>query len=171
MHQECATFVRGCTEVEWDGALVYEVGAYNVNGRCRDIVPQTWETWVGFDLDPGDDVVHVGDAVETMPGLESADVVVSTEVLEHYEGWSDLVGVMCDALRPGGWLLITCAGTGRPPHAADGSPGMPVDEHYRNVTLAEVVEVAGLHDVHKVYGEEGYPGDSRYLGRKAVAGG
>lgn len=169
MHQECATFIAGCAEVGWADALVYEVGAYNVNGRVRDIVPQTFREWVGFDLLAGPDVQHVGDAVDTLPGLPGCDVMVSAEVLEHYDGWDTLVAVMCDAVKPDGWVLITCAGRGRAPHSANGGPLMD-GEHYRNVELGELADLCAAHGVVKVYGEEGFPGDTRFLGRKVSDG-
>lgn len=168
MHAEVQAFLNGVREVEWDGALVYEVGALNVNGRARDCVPSGWHEWVGFDLLDGDSVDVPGDAIVTLPGRDPADVIVSTEVLEHCERWADLLGVMCDVLRPGGWLVVTCAGTGRAPHSASGAHELDPWEHYRNVTLEEVRTTCEAHGVFIVYGEEGFPGDTRYLGRKDV---
>lgn len=170
MHPEAVTFLAGCTEVEWADATVYEVGSLNVNGEARRCVPPGWADWVGFDLIEGDGVDHVGDARLLLPSFPLCDVVVSTEVLEHYEQWDGLIVAMCDVLRPGGWLLLTCAGKGRPSHSANGGP-LEFGEWYRNVTLDEVVEVAGSCGVVKVYGEEGYPGDTRFLGRKVEADG
>lgn len=168
MHTEVVQFLKQCTEVDYQGAIVYEVGALNVNGQARDVVPPLWARWVGFDLVAGDGVDFVGDATEFLPGMLPCDVMVSTEVLEHAPEWERLLGAMCDVMKPGGWMVLTCAGTGRRPHAADGSPGGPhPGEYYRNVTLAEVVEVCEAHGVQKLYGEEGWPGDTRFLGRKA----
>lgn len=170
MHVEAVTFLAGCTEVEWEGAIVYEVGALNVNGEARRCVPPGWLEWVGFDLLEGDGVEVVGDARLELPNYPPCDVVVSTEVLEHYEQWDGLLAAMCDVLRPGGWLVFTCAGNGRPPHSANGGP-LQDGEWYRNVTLIEVEDVAAEHGVTKVYGEEGYPGDTRFLGRKVESDG
>lgn len=171
MHPEVQQFIQSCTEVRWDNAIVYEVGALNVNGQARDIVPQTWAKWVGFDLVEGDGVDFVGDASAFLPGMLPCDVMVSTEVLEHAPEWAHLLGTMCDVIRPGGWLVLTCAGKGRKPHAADGSPGGPhPGEYYLNVELHEVAEVCAAHGVAQVYGEEGWPGDTRFLGRKADDG-
>lgn len=171
MHPEVALFVRECTQVDFTDAVVYEVGALNVNGQVRDMVPEGWREWVGFDLVAGDGVDHVGDAAQLLPNFPPCDVMVSTEVLEHAPEWAHLLVTMCDAIRPGGWLLLTCAGNGRKPHAADGSPGGPhPGEYYRNVSLAEVQTVAARVGVEMVHGEEGWPGDTRFLGRKVNDG-
>jgi SAM-dependent methyltransferase len=167
MHPEVIAFVKSCNEVDYTGALVYEVGAQDVNGATRDLVPQTYARWVGFDLVAGPGVDYVGDAEQTIPGNPPCDVMISTEVLEHAERWAELLGVMCDAIKPGGWLVLTCAGKGRRPHGANGGPFPEPGEWYRNVELHEVDAVCTAHGLSMVYGEEGYPGDTRYLGRKA----
>jgi SAM-dependent methyltransferase len=170
MHPEVATFLAACKEVEWDGATVYEVGSFNVNGQARHAVPPGWAQWVGFDLLEGEGVDHVGDALELLPKMARCDVVVSCEVLEHYDRWAELIIAMCAVLLPGGWLVVTCAGKGRAAHSAGGGP-LEDGEHYRNVTLEEVETVAADAGVVKVYGEEGYPGDTRYLGKKMIVDG
>jgi len=167
VHPEVALFLQQC-EVDYTDALVYEVGALNVNGQARDLVPQTWARWVGFDLVDGPGVDHPGDAADLLPGFDPCDILVSTEVLEHAPEWESLLGAMCDVIRPGGHLVLTCAGKGRRPHAADGSPGGPhPGEWYRNVELHEVSAVCAAHGVSELYGEEGWPGDTRFFGKKA----
>ena len=167
MHSEVVQFLQSCREVGWLGSTVYEVGSLNVNGQARDVVSGGWRTWVGFDLVAGPGVDHAGDAAQLLPDHPQCDVMVSTEVLEHAPEWERLLTVMCNSIVPDGWLILTCAGTGRKPHAADGSPGGPhPGEWYRNVTLAEVEAVAAAAGVVKQWGEEGWPGDTRYLGRK-----
>ena len=167
MHSEVVQFLQSCREVGWLGSNVYEVGSLDVNGQARDVVPGGWRKWVGFDLVAGPGVDHVGDAAELLPDHPQCDVMVSTEVLEHAPEWANLLTVMCDRIVSGGWLVLTCAGRGRKPHAADGSPGGPhPGEWYRNVTLDEVEAVAAAAGVMREWGEEGWPGDTRFLGRK-----
>lgn len=168
MHAEVVQFLRSqsCANIPWHGATVYEVGSLDVNGQARDVVPEGWSTWLGFDLVEGLGVDHVGDAATILPTLPQCDIMVSTEVLEHAPDWQGLLSVMCDSLVTGGWLVLTCAGTGRPPHAADGSGPPHVGEYYANVSLHEVVVQALSRGVVYQYGEEGYPGDTRYVGRK-----
>ena len=111
--------------------------------------------------------LSVTDAAKLLRKVGRCDVMVSTEVLEHDPNWEQLLKTMCKVTRPKGWLLLTCAGKGREPHAAYGSDGGPLEgEHYRNVELDEVAAVCAKRGFTQVYGEEGPPGDTRYLGRK-----
>jgi SAM-dependent methyltransferase len=54
-------------------------------------------------------------------GEDSADVVISTEMLEHAEDWRAAVTGMVTVLAPGGLLLLTTRSTGFPyhPHPGD----------------------------------------------------
>jgi SAM-dependent methyltransferase len=147
--------------VRWADAEVVEVGSLNVNGRARDYVPRDWRSWIGIDLHAGPGVDIVGDAIDVLTP-DSCDIIVSAEVLEHCPDWVELVWSMVTAVRPGGSILITCAGTGRPEHGADGGSVKP-GEHYRNVTGTELC--AALPEwVHVVHVED-VDGDTRLLGR------
>ena len=67
MHPAAADFIRVQSHtINWLGVIVYEVGAFNVNGRARDFVPSGWLSWTGFDLLAGPEVDVVGDAAETL---------------------------------------------------------------------------------------------------------
>jgi len=176
MHAEVETFLRSklVSLLPWSAAVVWEVGSLNVNGQARDLVPEGWATWVGFDYESGPGVDVQGDAIETMPALttvngqpvEAPTIIVSTEALEHCPNWDTLLAVMCDELAPGGFIVLTCAGTGRSPHAADGSGPPHPGEHYRNVSLVEVAHACAANGVRMYYGEEGPPGDTRFVGWK-----
>lgn len=166
MHAEVTEFLRSATEVEWEGASVYEVGSADWNGRAADYVPTGWVSWIGIDIAAAPNVDLVGDARKVLPMLMPCDVVVSTEVFEHVEDWRGIVAAMAGALAPSGWFVATCAGTGRPPHGAEGHPLRP-DEYYANVSLAELAEACEAVGVVMVRGEEGAPGDTRFIGRKA----
>jgi hypothetical protein len=56
-----------------------------------------------------------------------------TELLEHVEDWRGCIATARHVLKPGGWLYITCASTGRHPHGARGGPVPDPGEWYRNV--------------------------------------
>lgn len=167
MHVEAAEFLRAQSkQVKWDGATVFEVGAYNVNGRARDFVPKGWTSWVGFDLMSGPDVDVVGDAIELLPKQGTCNVLVSTEVLEHCEAWAVLVQKMCESVRRGGYLLLTCAGPGRPEHSASGGE-LRSDEHYRNVSAFEVEAIASQFGFKTLVVAD-VNGDAQYLGKKTI---
>lgn len=168
MHHEVAAFLRSAKEPRWLASTVYEIGSLDVNGRASDHVPGGWKSWTGIDLVDGPGVDIPGDATGILPILDPCDIVVCCEVLEHYEQWPVLVAAMCDVLKPDGWLVLTCAGIGRKPHAADGTDGGPhPGEYYANVSLAELE--AATVGMTAVRGEESWPGDTRYLGRKVVS--
>jgi len=167
MHDEVRRFLLSSTEVPWEMANVVEVGSADWNGQARDICIG-WRSWVGIDLADTHGVDIVGDACDILPTLAPCDVVVSTEVLEHAANWRDIIAAMCAALRMDGWLVLTCAGTGRPAHSADGAHRLKPDEHYANVTLAEVRQACAEHGVTMMRGEEGPPGDTRFIGLKVA---
>ncbi len=113
-------------------ADVLEIGSYNVNGEVRHLFTGSY---LGLDIKPGAGVDVVADAATYRPG-RIFDVVVCCEVLEHTESWRDIVATCGGALRPGGVLILTCAGTGRAPHGADG--GTVGDEYYDNISVADL---------------------------------
>jgi SAM-dependent methyltransferase len=102
---------------------------------------------------PAVDVVC--DALDYDPP-QKVDLVICCEVLEHCMTWDSLIFHAAGWLKPGGKLLITCAGPGRDPHSAiDGGPLHP-DEHYGNISQTELIEelrFAGLMDI-EVSGNE-----------------
>ena len=77
-----------------------------------------------------------------LPGLlgaGSADVVVSTEMLEHAVDWQGCAAAMIDLLAPGGVLVITTRSAGFPHHP------YPTDEwRYSVEAMGQIMEGAGL---------------------------
>lgn len=140
MHAECEQFLAGpvVSSVPWRDARVIEIGAQDVNGATRYLVPSGWASWSGVDLVDGPGVDYVGDAQTVLEALvsdgELFDVAICTEVLEHTSTWPWIVKGMLDILRPDGALVITCAAPGRPEHGASGGP-LVKGEWYDNVGL------------------------------------
>lgn len=117
---------------------VVEVGSIDVNGSARQFFgPGT--RYVGCDRRAGKGVDVVCSGVDLVAELEGqADVVISTEVLEHDVDWQTTIGAFVDLARPGGLIVMTCAGPNRAPHSAFQN-GPPVDgEHYRNLGVGDV---------------------------------
>jgi SAM-dependent methyltransferase len=111
-------------------ARVVEVGSRDINGEIRSLIDAG--TYIGIDLEDGPGVDVVADCRFWEPPWK-ASLVVCAEVLEHAGDPRAVVDACISYLRPGGRLVITCAGPGREPHSGhDGGPVDP-DEHYANV--------------------------------------
>lgn len=130
-----------------DDVAVLDIGGRDLNGSPRMIFPNASPYHV-LDLRPGLNVDIVADAATWRPefnfsaGEAGYDLVICTEVFEHTPGWALILQTAMDALRPGGWLLFTCAGPGRPPHSGiEAVPGLIGDEWYANVSPRDVADV------------------------------
>lgn len=110
---------------------VIEIGSRDINGSVRSLFPNA--KWIGIDVVRGPGVDVVIDALDYNP-VEQVDLVICTEVLEHTEFWCQIISRAETWLKPGGRMILTCAGTGREPHSAsDGGP-LQAGEYYRNIT-------------------------------------
>jgi SAM-dependent methyltransferase len=121
-----------------DDLAVLDIGGRDLNGSPRMFFPNASPYHV-LDLRPGPNVDFVADAAEWRPTTLAYDLVICTEVFEHTDKWREILLTAWDALRPGGWLLFTCAGPGRPTHSGveavwELSPG----EWYANVSPQEI---------------------------------
>lgn len=143
MHPSVMDFLRseiGGGEIQ--GRSVLEVGSQNVNGSPREVlIPYGPSKYVGVDFGHGKCVDLVMDVKDLTAyfGVESFDVVVSTEMLEHAHDWRDAVDQMKDVLRPGGLLVVTTRSPGFPYH------GYPND--YWRFTVADFREIFADMDV------------------------
>lgn len=121
---------------------VLEIGARNINGTVRAWLP--WARYIGVDLMPGPDVDVVADGADYQP-LTPPDIVICAEVLEHSPRAQALVQHALAIVKPGGAVILTCAGPARAPHSAhDGGPLQP-DEYYRGVSVEDIT--AWVHEV------------------------
>lgn len=104
------------------GLTVLEVGSANVNGSLRPHVEALGPArYHGVDPYPepnvgGVDEVILAENLVDRYGVESWDVVISTEMLEHAEHWQAVVWAMKAVTRPGGLNVITTRSVGFPYH-------------------------------------------------------
>lgn len=134
MHDAAYRFVASNAGLVWPGMRILEIGSYDVNGSVRPIFAGA--AYHGIDLRPGPGVDEVADGA-TYDGGEAYDLVVTTEALEHAALPRALIDTAWRALRPGGRLILTAAGTGRDPHGCDGG-WLPPTESYTNIDPADL---------------------------------
>lgn len=163
MHAEAFAWVA--QHATSDEVTVIDLGGRNVNGSIRDLFPNATD-YLAVDIREGDGVDIVADAATWVPDREY-DVVASTETFEHTPVWPEICLTAFKALKPGGRLILTMAGPGRPEHSAvDGGPLRP-DEYYGNVNpehLKDVLVSAGFKDV--VVDSRVSPADTRAVATK-----
>lgn len=138
MHVEAyawiAAALQGLQELP---ATVVEFGAKNINGTVRTLLPEA--EYVGVDIVPGPCVDIVADAADYLPP-SAPDLVVCAETLEHAARADEIVRRAVQIVRPGGYVVLTCAGPARQPHSAvDGGP-VRAGEYYRGVPIADIAQ-------------------------------
>jgi SAM-dependent methyltransferase len=125
LHPSAYTFAAAALAGgEVAGKRVVEAGAYNYNGSVRaayEVMGPASYTGTDAQPGPGVDVVCPAEKLPDLLGAGTADVVISTEMLEHAHDWRAAVAGMVTLLAPGGLLLLTTRGPGFPyhPHPGD----------------------------------------------------
>lgn len=140
MHAEAYDYIRReASLLPLAGKDVFEIGSYNVNGSVRPLFASA-RCYTGIDVRPGPGVDLVLDVCDAdLDMLPLADIVVTTETLEHAERPQDFINAALRMLRPGGVLLLTCASVERAPHACDGGPVVPAHESYHRLAPDEII--------------------------------
>lgn len=145
MHAEAFAFVK---QFSTDAPIdVIEIGSRNINGTVRPLFPNA--RWVGIDLHPGPDVDVVCDMRDYAPP-DSVDLVVCCEVFEHAEPWRQMISQAQSWLKPGGRMIITCAGPGRLPHSHIDGCQLRSGEYYGNISADELRRAIGADGVYVV---------------------
>jgi len=101
------------------GKRVLEVGSYAENGSARSVLSGYGpREYVGVDMrdGPGVDLVLPCSFLVDKFGVESFDIVVSTDMLEHVQDWRWAVSQMKRVTAIGGTLLVTTCSPGFPYH-------------------------------------------------------
>jgi SAM-dependent methyltransferase len=166
VHRQALDFLERMKQQYWDvfkAKRVLELGSLDMNGSPREFfwAPQDY---VGVDWREGKGVDEVSMAHEYRGRHdEYFDCVVSTEMLEHDPKWRETLQRAVELLRPGGHIVLTMAGTGRPPHEVGVAPGE--NPYYENRTIEDIVQhVTSLAHFRMVHAEDNpNPGDSYFL--------
>jgi SAM-dependent methyltransferase len=170
MHSQVMDYLRAALTVVGGtaGKSVLEIGSLNVNGGARELCGDA-AGYFGIDKVAGPGVDDVADARDYDLG-RSLDLVISTEVLEHDPEPHKIIDCAARCLKPGGYLILTCASTGRKPHSAYGAEHPEPDEYYGNVSPAALR--AMLHSAKWELIDLDYienPGDVRCIARRTDA--
>ena len=134
MHSQVMDYLKSALAVVGGatGKSVLEIGSLNVNGGARDLCAGALG-YLGIDKVAGLGVDDVADAREYDLG-RALDLVICTEVLEHDPEPAAILDCAARCLKPGGYLILTCASTGRKPHSAYGAEHPEPGEYYGNVS-------------------------------------
>ena len=125
MHPSAYAFATTALgEADVKDKRVLEVGAYNYNGTARHALELLRPArYLSTDTQPGPgvDLVCAAEHLPESLGEGTADVVVTTEMLEHADAWRAAVTGIVRVLAPGGVLLLTTRSPGFPfhPHPGD----------------------------------------------------
>jgi|SRR6185437_2254318 len=146
MHSTVLGYVdRFATE---EAIEILDIGGRNVNGTPRELFPNA--RYTVLDIRAGANVDIVADAAEWIPWAPIWDLVISTECFEHAKNWREIIHTAYKACKPGGRIVVTCAGPGRPPHSAFVEAELQPGEYYGNVdpvALRNELQIAGFVDV------------------------
>lgn len=128
---------------------VLDIGGRDINGSPRPLFPQA-SPYTVLDIAPGPNVDLVADAATWNPD-RTYRTVICAEVFEHTPHWPAILTTAHKALAPGGRLILTMAGPGRPEHSAvDGGPTLHPGEHYANIdpaALHAALRAGGWRDI------------------------
>jgi len=117
--QWCVNFARYLPPGSVEGKQVLEIGAYDVNGSCRQLLMARGPAhYLGTDMQagPGVDVVCKAEDLPGLLSVESQDLIICTEVLEHVQDWKVFLQRLWSLLRNDGFLLLTTRSPGFPRH-------------------------------------------------------
>lgn len=154
------------------GTHVLDVGSMDINGTNRYLFDSP-ASYTGIDLmeGPGVDIVCSGHKFST---LQDYDVVISTECFEHNPYWEQTFENMVTLTKPGGLVIMTCAGRGRQEHGTrmhhpGDSPGsiLTFGDYYENLDLYQMGFVGKVVDESFTqWGLSYVPNDLQFWGVK-----
>lgn len=119
--KSCVDFGLKCfnNPVLIKGKRVIEIGSRDVNGNVKDnIMTYAPQEYIGVDIEHGKNVDVICKAEDLLDkyGLESFDVVISTELMEHVYDWKKVINNMKLLCKGGGLIMITTRSFGFAKH-------------------------------------------------------
>lgn len=159
MHAEAMQWVRRW-ETHDPEKIVIELGSRNTSGAgVRQFFTGT--QYIGIDAVEGPDVDVVANAATVRPS-KPVDLVVCCELMEHTPYWREILNNAFLALKPGGRLILTCAGPGRGVHGVNhDDPDQP--GWYGNVPANAIANVLSAQGWSEIWAQE-VPHTSTILG-------
>ena len=153
------------------GTKVLEVGSWIVNGTVRYFFQSCDYLGVDVSAGPGVDLIAGGEQLDFPSG--SFDVAISCECFEHNPFWRETFLNMSRMLRPGGLLVMSCAGLGRGEHGTQRKkPGASLtaleerQDYYRNLSRRDFERafVLDQHFSHYAFYDNHYAKDLYFIG-------
>lgn len=123
---------------------IIDLGSLDINGGPHKFISKDTR-YVGVDLGYGPNVDLVSPIeLLDLPSL-SFSIAISSEMLEHNPFWRESLYQMVRLTEPGGLVIWSCAGIGRPEHGttkSDKGSAAPFvtamgREHYKNISARE----------------------------------
>ena len=134
---------------------VAEFGSFIINGTPRGLFDG--QEYVGIDWRPGPGVSVISLAHAYDPGDTRFDTIVSTSMLEHDPHWDRSLRNMVRLLRPGGSMILTCAGPGFHKHELETAPsgdGHASGTYYRNLSAVEILAEINTSRFDRIVAED-----------------
>lgn len=119
-HPSCIVFgAINLTKKDIKGNKILEIGSYDVNGSIRSIIESLNPLeYTGIDIleGPGVDLVCSAEKLLNCFPVESFDVVISTEMIEHVKDYKKAISNIKNICTKGGIILLTTRSYGFPYH-------------------------------------------------------
>ena len=138
MHQAVVEFcahIRNHRPEHFSNKKVLDCGSLDINGNNRYLFNDCSYTGIDVGEGPNVDIVSL---IHEFKGDEEWDTIISTEAFEHDSFLHLSIRRIVKLLKPGGMLIFTCAGPGRPEHGTEATTKsdcpLTTWDYYRNLT-------------------------------------
>lgn len=150
-----------------------DVGSVDINGSAKSYFSNC--DYLGIDVAPGKGVDLVCKGEEYDGPDNYFDTVVSGEVMEHNPHWVETMRNMIRVCKPGGLVIMTCAGLGRGEHGTTRTADDPLLsvqigwDYYRNLKESDFRKSGAVEGLECVFIPNYYKYDLYMVGIKSPA--